>query len=188
MQKTDSKADKIIKRSTYWATGAGVLPIPVGDLIAVAAVQLDMLKQLSNHYGKDYSEIRGKAFIAALNGSILARVGASMFKTLPVIGPLVGGVSMGVLSGASTYALGHVFTYYMNEYGTIENIDMEEAKEKYKEAFEEGTSVANATDAEGGEEEGDVYEQLEKLGELYKKKVITKKEFDEKKKKLLGEI
>ena len=184
MESANPGADKIIKRSTYWAMAAGILPIPVGDLIAVTAVQLDMLKQLTNFYGKDYAEIRGKAFIAALNGSILARVGASAFKTIPFIGPLVGGVSMSVLSGASTFAIGHVFSHYINEYGTIEDIDMEEAKERFNEEFEKGKKFA--TDIENKEE--DVYAKIDKLGTLLEKGYITKKEFEEKKKKLLKQI
>ena len=65
-----------------------------------------MLKQLSRIYGIEFTEESGKAYVSAIAGSTLARFGASLIKAIPGIGSLVGGISMPILSGASTYALG----------------------------------------------------------------------------------
>lgn len=193
---SNEQSELIIRKSVYWAMGAGVVPIPIGDLIAVTAVQLDMLKQLSNHLGVDYTEIRAKSFIAALSGSILPRIGASMLKALPGIGPLIGGASMAILSGASTYALGQVFSQYIDSNGSIDDIDMEEAKEKYEEELHKGKNFAAEIDRKGKHKkknrktssDDNPYEKLEKLGKLKEMGIISEEEFQEKKQKLMDKI
>ena len=60
-------------------------------------------------YEIDFSEQAGKASITALTSSGLARLGARAVKFIPGVGTILGGVAMGVLSGASSYALGQVF-------------------------------------------------------------------------------
>ena len=85
-----------------------MVPIPLIDIAAVTAVQIDMLRQIATVYGANYDASKGKAFASALAGSTFARIGASVVKALPGIGTVVGGVSMSVLSGASTYAVGTV--------------------------------------------------------------------------------
>src|SRR5262245_34447088 len=102
------EADQIIKRHVIWAMGAGLIPMPVVDFTAVTAVQTDMLSQLARLYDVEYSNSSGKMFVAALTGSTFARIGASAFKALPGIGTILGGSSMSIMSGASTYAVGKV--------------------------------------------------------------------------------
>ncbi len=80
MSKTTS-AEKIIERHVVRALGAGLMPIPLFDIASVTAVQMDMLKQLADEYGADYSTSSGKAFVSALTGSTLARFAASVIKS-----------------------------------------------------------------------------------------------------------
>ena len=84
------------------------MPIPLFDIASVTAVQMDMLKQLADEYDADYSSSSGKAFVSALTGSTLARFAASAIKIFPGVGTVAGGISMSVMSAASTYALGQV--------------------------------------------------------------------------------
>jgi uncharacterized protein (DUF697 family) len=137
-----NSGDQIIRKNLLWAMGAGAIPVPLLDIAAVTAIQLDMLRELCHLYEVEYSERKGKAIISALTSSIMARFGASVIKTVPVIGWAFGGVSMVILSGATTYALGKVFDKYLREEGTLHIPDMAEAKVYFREFFEQGKELA----------------------------------------------
>jgi uncharacterized protein (DUF697 family) len=167
--------------------GAGLIPIPLLDIAAVTSIQIDMLKQLAFVYDVDFSASSGKAFVTALTGSTLAALGASLVKALPGVGTVLGGLSMSALSGASTYGVGQVAASHFASGGGLVDLDAERAKKAYKEAFRKGKEYVK--DLEGKEDEAsDVYQALDKLGELKKKGVITDAEFEAKKKELLDRL
>ena len=182
------EVEKIIKSHVIWAMGGGLIPIPILDIAAVTAVQIDMMKQLAKYYHVDFSVSAGKAYLSAVIGPSLASIGAGQLaKLIPGIGSLVGGATMSVLSGASTYAVGHVLTAHFENNGTFENIDFDTAKKAYDEAFKKGKSVVE--DLKDQEDEAaDVYQQLEKLGKLRDKGVISDEEFEKKKQDLLDRL
>ncbi len=181
------KADKIVRQHVLWALGGGLVPIPLLDIVAVTAIQMDMLKQLSDLYEVDYSKSKGKAFASALTGSTFASIGASVIKAIPGIGTVVGGLSMSALSGASTYAIGHVAINHFEASGNLLNVDLKWAKKAYDEAFEKGKEFVS--DLEGEEEASkDVFKALDKLGQLKEKGVITEEEFEAQKQKLLDRL
>ena len=99
-------AHSVIRNHMMWSMGAGLIPIPIADFFAVSAIQLDMVRQMCKLYDIDFKETEGKAVITALTGSGLARLGARAVKFIPGVGTVLGGITMAVLSGASTYALG----------------------------------------------------------------------------------
>lgn len=39
-------ANSIIKNHMIWSMGAGFIPVPIADLFAVSAIQLDMIQQM----------------------------------------------------------------------------------------------------------------------------------------------
>ena len=45
-----AEADQIIRKHVLWSMGAGLMPVPLFDIAAVTAVQMDMLKQLAGTY------------------------------------------------------------------------------------------------------------------------------------------
>jgi hypothetical protein len=94
---------------------------------------------------------------------------------------------MSLLSGATTYALGQVAISQMSSGGSLLNLDLEWAKQAYKEAFEQGQSVASKLEKDKAKSKN-VIETLEKLGELKEKGVITEEEFEAQKVKLLERI
>ncbi|MCA9526212.1 MAG: DUF697 domain-containing protein [Myxococcales bacterium] len=183
--------ESIIRSHVIWATGAGAVPIPLVDFAAVSGIQLDMLKQLAAHHGVAYSEQQGKAWLSVLSASFIARLGANVLKLIPGIGSVIGGASMAVMSGASTYALGKVAAEHFEREGTFDDLDVEAAKVRYAEAFEEGKKVAREQ-AETGQtaparEDDDVTSRLERLGALREKGLLTEAEFQAAKKQALGE-
>jgi uncharacterized protein (DUF697 family) len=180
-------ADKIVRGHVIWAMGAGLIPIPLFDLAAVTAIQLDMLKQLADLYGQDFSKSKGKAFVSALTGSTFAAIGASLIKAIPGVGSIVGGLSMSALSGASTYAVGQVVISHLETSDEFLNVDMDAAKAAYQDAFEKGKDFVS--DLKGQEATGkDVFKALQELGRLRDDGVITEEEFEAQKQKLLDRL
>lgn len=143
---TDQKAkhaETVIRNHVLFSMGAGVIPIPVVDIFAVGAMQLDMIRQLCKVYDVDFAETQGKAIVSSLTTATLARIGAgSLAKMIPVIGSFIGGVTNAAMAGASTYALGQVFRIHFENGGTILDFDVDRLKKLYKEQFEKGKKVA----------------------------------------------
>lgn len=137
-----AEAMKIINEHVLWSMGGGLIPIPLADMAAVSALQMGMLEQLSELYGVKQTGTFAKTFVGGLAGSSLARFGASFLKVIPGVGSFVGGMAMGITSGASTFAMGKVAMNHFANGGTLNNIDLNAAKKAYKDAFEEGKDVA----------------------------------------------
>lgn len=137
-------AETIIRNHVLWSMGASyIIPLPIADVFAVSALQLDMIRQLCRVYDIDFAETQGKAIVSALTTSTMARAGArSLLKIIPVVGTVVGGITTAVINGASTYALGEVFKTHFAHGGTILDFDTERLKKLYREKFEKGKSVA----------------------------------------------
>lgn len=181
------EASEIIRKHVLWALGAGLLPLPLLDIAAVTAVQLDMLKQLADLYEADYSNARGKAFVSALTGSTLAALGASLIKAIPGIGSVIGVLSMPVLSGASTYAVGEVAVDIFRTGTDLPDADLDSVKAAYDELLEKGKAFATRLRGEAASSR-DVFQALERLGELKEKGVISEEEFEAQKQKLLDRL
>ncbi|MEN8118873.1 MAG: DUF697 domain-containing protein [Bacteroidota bacterium] len=187
----EKNIDDILKSHVYWAVGAGLIPVPIVDIAAVTAIQLDMLKQICSFYDINYSEEKGKTWISAIASStmssIVARIGASAVKSIPFIGTVVGATSMAVISGASTYALGKVFIKHFESGGTFDNLNKEKIKEFYNENLKEGKKVAKnlkerylklLKTPEGKEKERNIGNRLKEIADLKKAGKITEKEYE----------
>ena len=136
-------AETIIRNHVIWSMGAGMIPILVADVFAVSALQLDMIRQLCRVYDVNFSETQGKAIVTSLTSTTIARLTAgSIIKMLPGVGTIIGGVTVSVFAGASTYALGQVFKKHFESGGTILDFDPARLKKLYKEQFEKGKKVA----------------------------------------------
>ena len=214
MSKQSRMADDTIDSHVLWAMGAGAIPLPILDVAAVTAIQLNMCKELCMIYQVDYNESFAKNIISSLAGATVAKIGASFIKAIPGIGSLLGGVPMVVLSGASTYGMGQVFKKHLEIGGVMSTFSFENAQKVYNDAFEKGKEYvedlrrratgqpkkeepaeekAEETKSENGAASSnsgttDVFEKLRILGDLKDKGIITEDEFKEKKEKLLKEI
>ena len=137
------RAEDIIRTHTIYAAGGGIIPLPLIDFAAVTAVQLDMLKQLCGLYDVDYNDNIGKSWVTALAGTSLSVIGASFVKAIPLVGSVLGGLSMSALSGATTYGIGQVFISRLEENVDIADFDVETAREAFETAYQEGKSRVN---------------------------------------------
>ena len=117
------QASKLVDRFSLWSGAAGLIPLPVVDVFAVGGVQLQMLNRLSQIYGVPFAENRGKALIASLAGSWIpatSGVGAaSALKVVPILGMVISGFVMPVLSAGATYAIGKAFIQHFESGGTL---------------------------------------------------------------------
>ncbi len=139
---------QIIKKNVYWSVGVGLVPIPVVDMVGVLAVQLRMIKELSDAYGVKFSEQIVKNLIGALIGTLGTRaislsVAGSLMKTIPGLGGIVGGIlCLPLVAGAMTYALGKVFVQHFETGGTLLDFDPEKMKAYFAAQYQEGKKVA----------------------------------------------
>lgn len=177
---------QVIKQHVIWSVGAGLVPVPIVDFVAVTAIQVDLIRQLCTLHGVGYEEATGKMWVGALTGGAVARMGASAIKAIPGIGSLLGGLSMSIASGASTWAVGQVVDKHLAAGGTMANFNVDAAKRQYETEYEKGKEVAKEASANKGAK--DIFEKLDRLGELKAKGVITQEEFDAKKKELLAQV
>ncbi len=116
-------ATKLVDRFAIWSGVAGLVPIPVVDLLAVGGLQVQMLRRLSQIYDVEFSENRGKAVIAALAGTMIPATSgmgaASALKAVPILGMLASGFVMPVLSAGATFAIGKAFIQHFESGGTL---------------------------------------------------------------------
>jgi len=193
--KKSVKANSIIKNHMIWSMGAGFIPVPIVDFFAVSAIQLDMIRQLTGLYEIDFKETQGKAFITALTGGMVAQIGARAVKFVPGIGSILGGVTLAVLSGASTYALGEVFKTHFETGGTFLDFDPSRLKNFYDDQFEKGKDLAKKVKEEQDLQRkstgdfdtvnDDPISKLKELSKLKSDGVITEEEFELLKKKVI---
>src|SRR5690242_21631391 len=91
----EEMASKLVDRFALWSGVAGLIPVPVVDVVAVGGLQIQMLRRISQIYDVAFSENRGKALIASIAGSMIPATSglgaASMLKTVPVLGTIAGG-------------------------------------------------------------------------------------------------
>jgi len=198
-------ANSIIKNHMIWSMGAGFIPVPIADFFAVSAIQLDMIRQLCKVYDINFKETEGKAVITSLTGSGLARLGARAVKFIPGIGSVLGGVTLAVLSGGSTYALGEVFKKHFETGGTFLDFDPGRLKKYYDEKFEKGKQMARDMEKEQKDTRAkaekvadkemdistnssppkDFVAQLESITKMRDAGALTEEEFQELKKKII---
>lgn len=149
-------ADTIIRNHVIWSMGAGLIPVLIADIFAVSALQLDMIRQLCRVYDVDFKETQGKAIVTSLTSSTLARIGAgSVIKLIPGVGSMIGGATVSIFAGASTYALGEVFKKHFSSGGTILDFDPERLRKYYTEKFEKGKKVAKEMNKKAKEEDAE---------------------------------
>ena len=91
-----TQADKIIRDHVVWSMGAGLIPVPLADIAAVSAVQLDMLSKLATEYQVRFSILDAKA--RGYEGDSCVECGA---MTMVRNGSCLKCVSCGSTSGCS---------------------------------------------------------------------------------------
>lgn len=193
----NKQVESTINNHALYAAGGGLIPIPIIDFMAVSGIQIDMLQELCVIYEVDFYKSQVKSFISALAGTTLASLGSSFIKAIPGLGSVLGGVSMSVLSGATTYAIGHVFATHFENGGTMEDLDIEEFKNFYNQKLEEGKKIVRdlkqrdeakkKTEKSSNPRQEKLQEKLEEVKRLLESGIITKAEYDKMRQQLFDE-
>jgi uncharacterized protein (DUF697 family) len=141
---------KIVNSHMGWSTGAGLIPIPLADLAAITAVQIHLVKSLSELYDVSFKRSAVKSIIGALVGGGSACIAAgpisSLVKVVPLVGQIAGILVEPAIAAASTYAVGKVFIQHFESGGTFLDFDPAAVREYYRAEFEanKGQSPSHA--------------------------------------------
>jgi uncharacterized protein (DUF697 family) len=138
---------QVIKKYTLLSAGAGLIPFPVIDMAVIGGIQFKMLQDLAGVYKIGFPHEKTKAIIGSVAGGILPMTLArgflgSLIKGIPGLGQAVGGMTVPVFAGASTYAVGRVFEQHFASGGTFLDFDPAKTRAYYAEQFEQGKKVA----------------------------------------------
>ncbi len=131
---------KIISSSYGWAAAAGAIPLPLLDMVALAAVQASMVNRIAGQYGESISDEAAKSLVAVLLGTIVPSGLASMAvgsgaKLIPGVGYVAGSVALGGFGAAATYAIGKIFVRHFEGGGTISNFSPAAVQNDLKKEF-----------------------------------------------------
>lgn len=143
VQASPERADQalaVVKAHLPWAGGAGLLPVPGLDFVAIAGVQLNMVNELAKTYGVTFKEQAAKSFISALMAAVLegGLSGALLpiVKWVPIFGPILGLATMPAVAAAATYAVGKVFILHFESGGTFLDFDPDSVRDHFRREYE----------------------------------------------------
>ena len=147
-EQKEEAASQLVDRFSLWSGAAGLIPVPLIDVVAVGGVQLQMLRRLSEIYAVPFSDNRGKSVITALAGAIIphstattaAMTFGSLIKGIPGIGTTVGALTQPVFAAGVTFVIGRVFMKHFASGGTLLDFDPPDYKEFIKEQQEKVAS------------------------------------------------
>ena len=140
------KLDKILRHHVYASIGVGLIPVPVIDFVGLTGVQLNMLRKIAKIYEVRLLKDAVKNIVFSLVGGALpvaasAPLAASGAKAIPLFGQTAGVVTMPIVAGATTYAIGKVFIQHFASGGTFLTFDPEKVKGYFAEMFNEGEKI-----------------------------------------------
>lgn len=131
--------EMVVKRFARMTMGTALIPLPLVDWVAGTAVQMKMIKTLAELYRVEFSEQRTRAIIGSLIGGFhVGLLTGSLFKVVPVIGLAGGVVSSAALSYGITYTLGVIFIRHFEAGGTLLNFNIQKARREFPQACAEG--------------------------------------------------
>ena len=146
------EADRITKRRTLYAAGAGLLPFPLIDAAILLGIQVTMIRSISKLYNVEFRENLVKPIIGSLAGSVGV---AGVMKAIPGLGTILGSLTTSATAAAATYALGKVFTQHFDQGGTLLDFDPVKSREFFEKEFEAGRMfVSDFTEVEQEVEKG----------------------------------
>lgn len=126
----DRKAEamRIVHRYVMISAAAGLINIPVVDVVTLGGVHIALIKDITEHYGGEFSDnaLRNVSIAIAASlipGSIGSVVGRAVLKALPFIPTGLGFATMSVCSAGLSYAIGVAFIRHFESGGTIESFD-----------------------------------------------------------------
>lgn len=128
------KAKQAVRDHALLSGGAMVIPVPLLDMAAEAAIQVRMVKRLAEIYGVDFGEERAKTLVvAALGGFSAGWAAGSLLRYASFATYFTNFWPSAILSAAITYAIGQVFIHHFGKGGSLQDLSPEAAASILKE-------------------------------------------------------
>lgn len=152
LQPSEEAVENLVLRHAVVSAGAGLIPLPLLDMAAITAVNLRMLKELADLHGVEFRpELARSAFASLLatagGGLLLVGPVSSLFKAVPGVGSIVGGLASPGVMGGLTYATGKVFARHFATGGDLISFKASRFKDMFKREAKEGQEKAAAAAA-----------------------------------------
>ncbi len=140
-------ADRLVRHHVWGAMAVGLIPFPITDIVGLAAIHLNLLRKLAQLYHVPFRKGTARNILSSLVSStvpvaVTPAIAFSIAKAVPMFGQTAGVLTLPVLGGASTYALGKVFIQHFASGGTFLTFDPEQVKDYYQSMFDEGKTIA----------------------------------------------
>lgn len=141
-----AQARELVNHHLGLSLGAGMIPVPIVDVVAISGIQLKLITDLSRLYEVPFTRHRAQAIVLSLFagvGSLSLATGivGSLLKTLPGAGSLLGAATLPVTATAFTYAVGQVFIEHFESGGTLLDFDTTAAKRQFEGLVAEGRAA-----------------------------------------------
>lgn len=202
--------DRLVETCGYAAAALTILPIPGSEILGVMPLHVGMVIGIAHHRGRTLTRESATSLLLQIGGTVgLSLVGSRLATTAAkFVLPGLGGLIAAPFMYASTLAIGAVADAFFRSEGNISQDEMRELyrrtvsgakssfrpeKMREKAAMDQAASaVAEGKQKEGAEAapkapEGPA-DKLRQAKELLEQGLITQDEFDEVKKKILGDL
>ena len=120
----------IVRRYAVVSAAAGAVSVPVLDVAALGAIHVALIKEITTHYGAEFSEHAARNILIAIGASLIPGSIGSVFarrllRALPFVTPGLGLAAMSASSAGVSYLLGTVFVRHFEAGGTLDSFNVE---------------------------------------------------------------
>jgi len=118
-----SQAYAIVERHATYSAAGGIIPLPIINIASVTAINVRMVRMLSDLYGVPFERDRARAIVVGLaGGATPTGLGAATASTLYYVVPvsaLIGLAVSSVAAVACTRSIGRVFVEHFESGATL---------------------------------------------------------------------
>ena len=124
-------AQRIVRRYAAASAAAGaVIHAPLLDVAALGGIHISLIRDLTHHYGGEFSEQAARSIVVAIGASVLPGtigtvVSHKLLGLLPFITPGAGMLVMSGASAATSYALGMIFIRHFESGGSLASFNLD---------------------------------------------------------------
>jgi uncharacterized protein (DUF697 family) len=200
------EVDKLIETCGYAAAALTILPIPGSEILGVMPLHVGMVIGIAHHRGRTITRESATSLLLQIGGTVgLSLVGSRLATTAAkFVLPGLGGIIAAPFMYASTLAIGAVADTFFRSEGNLSQEEMREVyrrtvdnakssfradKMREKAAMDQAASaVAAAKQGEAPPPAESPADKLRQAKSLLDQGLITQEEFDQVKKRVLGEL
>jgi uncharacterized protein (DUF697 family) len=124
-------AMRIVRRYAAVSAAAGAaIHSPLLDVAALGGVHISLIRDLTHHYGGEFSEQAARGVVVAIGASVLPGTigtiaGHKALGLLPFITPGAGLLVMAASSAAASYAVGSIFVRHFEAGGSLATFNLD---------------------------------------------------------------